>query len=192
MVKLVARSPFAATLPRSIGTVLGTVTLAEIDSGPVTSVAPFKGQTAAVSAALRETTGVVLPDTGRCIQTGGVTAVWAGQGITFVLGAGCAGIKGAAITDQSDAWVHVSLTGAGAVDVLARLVPIDLRASVFPAGHAARTLVGHMSALIWRDVAVFHILVFRSMAGTLLHELETAMIGLAARPEDFSDEKSST
>jgi sarcosine oxidase gamma subunit len=32
--------------------------------------------------------------------------------------------------------------------VLSRLVPIDLRPNVFEVGHAARTMLGHMSCLL--------------------------------------------
>jgi len=36
-----------------------------------------------------------------------------------------------AVVDQSDGWAALRVTGAGAVDVLARLVPVDLRPQVF-------------------------------------------------------------
>ncbi len=88
----------------------------------------------------------------------------------------------AALTDQSDAWAMVRLEGAAAEDVLARLVPVDLRQSVFKRGHTARTMLQHMAVSITRiSGEAFLILAFRSMAGTLVHDLETAMKGVAAR-----------
>jgi len=57
-----------------------------------------------------------------------------------------------------------------------------LRLTGFPVGRAARTQVNHMNAVILRtgDYA-FELMVFRSMARTAWHEVETAMQMLAAR-----------
>jgi sarcosine oxidase subunit gamma len=66
--------------------------------------------------------------------------------------------------------------------VLARLHPLDLRASAFPAGHCARAPFNHMSSILIRTGPhVFEVLVFRSMARTAWHEAEAAMTALAAR-----------
>jgi sarcosine oxidase subunit gamma len=87
-----------------------------------------------------------------------------------------------ALTDQSDGWTVVQLQGAGAADVLARLTPVDLRHAVFKRGHTARTDLMHMAASITRtNDDAFMIMVFRSMAGTLLHDLQRAMEGVASR-----------
>ena len=76
----------------------------------------------------------------------------------------------------------VRLEGGAAEDVLARLVPVDLRQSGFKRGHTLRTMLQHMSVSITRiSDEAFLILAFRSMAGTLVHDLETAMKGVAAR-----------
>jgi sarcosine oxidase subunit gamma len=88
----------------------------------------------------------------------------------------------AAITDQTDAWAVVRISGAGVEDVLARLVPIDLCAKTFRKGHTARTLIGHMTGSVTRlGPNSFEIMVMRSMASTLVHELETAAKGFAER-----------
>ena len=74
------------------------------------------------------------------------------------------------------------LSGAASVDVLARLVPVDLRRTAFPQGHTCRTLVNHMTASVTRqDEDAFLILVFRSMAQTLVEELHEAMEAVALR-----------
>ena len=76
----------------------------------------------------------------------------------------------------------MSLSGAAAADVLARLVPLDLRLAACPVGTALRTQVNHMNAVILRTGDYgFEILVFRSMARTAWHELEAAMGMVAAR-----------
>ena len=71
----------------------------------------------------------------------------------------------------------LSLTGAGAEDVLARLVPVDLRGM----GAAARSSLGHMGVILMRHKDGFELMVFRSMARTAWHEIEAAMKMQAAR-----------
>ena len=72
--------------------------------------------------------------------------------------------------------------GTSAEDVLARLVPVDLRAGVFKKNHVAKTMLGHMAVTITRtDTATFEIMVMRAMARTLVHDLDIAMRGVAAR-----------
>ena len=86
------------------------------------------------------------------------------------------------MTDQSDAWTCMTLEGKGAQDVLARLVPVDVRGHTFKTGHTVRSLVQHMNASITRTGDdSFLVMVFRSMAKTLQHDLETAMESIAAR-----------
>jgi sarcosine oxidase subunit gamma len=88
----------------------------------------------------------------------------------------------AALTDQTDGWAGLSLTGPKGPDVLARLMPVDLRSAAFPVGHAVRAPLNHMNAILMRRGAYdFVLLVFRSMAQTAWHELEGAMQTLAAR-----------
>ena len=90
--------------------------------------------------------------------------------------------KIAAVVDQSDAWAIVRLEGADAEDVLARLVPVNLRRSAFKRGHTLRSNLYHMMASITRiGNNSFQIMVFRSMAETLVHDLSVAMQSVAAR-----------
>lgn len=161
---------------------IGTVTLSETSHRAITSLAPFKGREGAVSKALEAQIGAGFPKPGRSTGKEGARAIWSGVGQALVLGPALDPIEGAAISDQSDAWTCVALEGQGARDVLARLCPLDLRPEAFKRGHAARSLLGHMSAVILRTGENrYALMVFRSMAGTLLHELEEAMTGVAAR-----------
>jgi heterotetrameric sarcosine oxidase gamma subunit len=158
----------------------GPATLCEISLGEATSIAPFKGQDAAVETAL----GVKLPKVGKSTSRAGQEVVWFSQGQFLALGFDVpAGVTGlAALTDQSDAWCALELTGEGAEDVLARLVPVDLRATKFKAGHALRSQLGHMPLHITHlKSGGFRLLSFRSMAGTMVHEIQRAMDHLAAR-----------
>ena len=160
---------------------LGTVTLAEVEVGPITSFAVFPGGAKAVAKGLKAL-GLAMPDPNTFTEKKGARIVWTGRDQAFLTGVEPPALEGAAVTDQSDGWAALALSGAGAVDVLARLVPVDLRLAVFPVGRVLRTQANHMNVVILRagDHA-FEILVFRSMARTAWHELETTMHMVAAR-----------
>ncbi len=183
MADLMAKSPCDGLLPVSHG----DVTLSEVAMTPLTSLAAFKGQDKALSAALKKAHGMAVPGVNRATGKEGARAVWFGQGQVMLIGPEPASAlaKHAAMTDQSDAWALVRLEGAKAEEVLARLVPVDLRQSAFKRGHSTRTQLQHMMVSITRtgDTA-FLIMAFRSMAKTLVHDLETAMQGVAARGMD--------
>jgi len=178
--ELIAKTPAEGLLPVTAG----TMTLTEILPACVTSVAPFKGHEKAVSAALKAACGMALPGLNRATGKDGARAVWMGQGQVFVLGPDVPAdlSQYAALTDQSDGWVVMRLQGAGAEDVLARLAPIDLRATVFKRGHTARTTLLHMMMSVTRSGAnSFDIMVMRSFAVTAVHDLTIAMKSVAAR-----------
>lgn len=173
MADLIAKTP----LWGQEAVILGGVTLAEVDLGQVTSVAPFAGQDKAVAAALKP---LAFPAPNMVSAKGAARLVWTGRGQAFLMGTVPEGLDVcAALTDQRDGWAGVSLTGAGAVDVLARLVPLDLRGMAV--GACARTSLGHMAVVLISVKDGFELLVFRSMAKTAWHELVAAMKMRAAR-----------
>ena len=175
---LTTRSALAGHLPLSHG----TVTASEVWPDPVLEVIPFRGQAEAVSAALRAACGVGLPEPGRAETAGDVRALSIGPGgRTLILGA-APELPGAACVDLSDAFATARVEGGEVEAVLARLVPGDLSPQAFPEGAVARTLIAHMTGTVIRVGPVaFDLMVFRSMAGTLAHDLDRAMAGVAAR-----------
>ena len=180
MARLIAKSPLAGHGAKTVG----SVTVEEVDLGALTSVAPFKGQDKACSDLMKAAHGMALPAPNRATGKEGARAIWFGRGMALLCGpepdAKLASY--AAVTDQSDAWTVVSVSGADTVEVLARMIPIDLRAATFKRGHTARTMIQHMTGSITRvGPDRFLIMVFRSMADTLMHDLETAMESIAAR-----------
>lgn len=87
---------------------------------------------------------------------------------------------GTRATDQSDAWAVVTLTGPGATDALARLSTLNLRAMAD--GSATRSPIGHMPGHITRIAPdAWRLMVFRSMAATLVREVTHAMHQVHAR-----------
>lgn len=180
MAELIAKTPLDGMAARTFG----SVTLTEVDLGALTSVAPLAGKAKAAGEALKAAHGMAWPAPLRATGKEGARAIWFGRDMVLLAGpAPDAGLGDhAALTDQSDAWCAVQLSGAGAEDVLARLVPVDVSAATFKRGHTARTQIQHMNGSLTRIGAdSFLLLVFRSMAGTLLHDLERAMESVAAR-----------
>lgn len=180
MADLKAKTPCHGMLPPTIG----DTALTEEAPGAITSLMPYRGAEKALSGALKKSHGMDFPAANRATGKSGARAIWFGQGQAMLLGpAPDSGLADhAAMTDQSDAWAVVRLEGSTATDVLARLIPADLRSSVFRRGHTARTELMHMTASVTRvgDKA-FQIMVFRSMSETLIHDLKSAMEAVAAR-----------
>lgn len=153
--------------------------------GQLVSVAPFRGRGGAVAAALADRLGTGLSDPGHWAAAGSVRVLWFGFGLWLVEGGpedlAAAISDAAAVTDQSDGWAGLRLEGAATIDVLARLVPLDLDAGAFPHGRIARTLLRHVPCALLRDGEAFEILVPRSFVATAYHDLAGAMAAVAAR-----------
>ncbi len=177
--ELKARTACEDALPIKVG----AAQLEELDLGSVTSIMVL-GQEADLSAAMEAAHGIAFPKPNRSSGKDANRCVWVGRDQALLIGAAPDATLDthAAVVDQSDAWCAVSLSGAPSEDILARLVPVDMRRAQFKRGHTVRTQVGHMMASVTRTGAdSFMILVFRSMAITLIHELEQAMQSVASR-----------
>lgn len=180
MVKLIAKSPVEGMVPLKIN----GLSLTEVAPGEIISVAPYAGQEAAASGALKSLVGAEMPAPNRSTGREGARVIWTGAGQAMVIGADVDAslAQHAALTDQSDAWIVFRLQGQGVEDVLARLTPLDLNPGVFKKGHAARSQLGHMNAVFLKVAAdAFEIMIFRSMARTAVHDVEIAMKAVAAR-----------
>ena len=163
MADLIARTPLADLLPVTIE----GITISEVVHDRLTLIAPFRGRAVEGFPAPNRTTP---------------TSIWVGQGQALFLGDPPEVGAAAAVIDHTDAHAVARIDGVGVEDVLARLVPIDLRQPGFAVGHTARTLLGHMTASVTRrgDQA-FEVMVMRSMAQTLVHDLTRAARGVALR-----------
>lgn len=176
MTELATTQPFAqAYLPLT----LGDCRIDALPSGPITAVAPYPGRTGEVASRLGG-----FPAPGEVLTVPAGRLVWAGRETAYLFGADRTALEGldglAAVTDQSDAWAGLVLAGGGLHSVLARLVPLDLAGMATP--HAARSLLNHLPLLLVRqDEDSADLWTYRSMAGSLLHEVRTAMRAVAAR-----------
>lgn len=168
----------------------GGVTLAAGEDAPMLSLAPFRGRAGAVAEAL----GAALPGPGRAAALGaGSRLIWAGLDLWLLRGADATPAlasrlaEDAAVTDQTDGWAALRLVGAGAPEVLARLVPIDLAPAAFPPDAVARTGLRHIACVLIAASDGCDVLVTRSLAASAAHEIETAMRAVAARAALRSD-----
>ncbi|WP_299705823.1 sarcosine oxidase subunit gamma [uncultured Tateyamaria sp.] len=178
MAELISKTPLDDMAPLTIG----TVTLAEVDLGTLTSIAPYAG--AKITEPFKAVHGMAWPAPNRATGKAGARAIWFGRDMVLLVGPKPDPTLAdhTALTDQSDAWTAVTLSGDDVEDVLARLIPLDLSAAQFKRGHTARSQIQHMTGSITRiGNDTFLLMVFRSMAGTLVHDLERAMASVAAR-----------
>lgn len=92
------------------------------------------------------------------------------------------------VTDISDAFVAIGLSGPSAREVLSKAATVDLHPEVFGAGAAARTLFGRVTVMIFRagdgEPAGFDVVISRSNARFLWRWLADAAreYGYTLRP----------
>ncbi|MDQ0561240.1 sarcosine oxidase subunit gamma [Rhizobium mesoamericanum] len=83
-------------------------------------------------------------------------------------------LKGKAfVSDQSHGRIRIGLSGAKVADLLSRGTAVDLDPAIFPVGHSAVTLFGHVSVqLTHTQTDRFELTVLRSYAVDLYEALE--------------------
>ena len=87
----------------------------------------------------------------------------------------------AAIVDQSDSWCVLNLKGADVEAVLAALA-VWTCAKAMKKGQVVRSQLQHMNAIYHRvSDDSFDIYAFRSMAKTMVHDIDRAMRYIASR-----------
>lgn len=85
-------------------------------------------------------------------------------------------ISDAYLSDQSDSWVMLSLSGVKSREVLERICPIDLHPAAFPPGSVTRTVMEHISVMIVCEAEnQYTLMALRSYAGSYLHALEVSI-----------------
>jgi sarcosine oxidase subunit gamma len=162
------------------------VSLTEIRNFDLIQVMARRGKGAELAKAAKARFGVVPPDAPKAIQASDATLIWSGPDQFFVLSKGgkhtmptlAPALSGpASLSDQSHARVLISISGAKARTMLAKLSSIDLHAEAFPIGAAAATSMDHTSVTLWRGndradgLAVFNLLVFATFAESLWHTI---------------------
>ncbi len=83
------------------------------------------------------------------------------------------------VTDQSDVWTGLEMTGPDTRAALARICPLDLHPDVFPVGQIARTAMEHLGVLITcLGADAFLLCSASSSADSFLHALQTSIRNL--------------
>ena len=83
--------------------------------------------------------------------------------------------QSAYLTDQSDTWVSLRVSGPASRDALERICPIDLHDESFSVGGVARTAMEHLDTIIYReDDQSFVLMSAVSSARSFLHAVQTS------------------
>ena len=179
MIKLLPKSAAAGLTPIKIS----NTKITELDKLTLTSVYAYKGQSEKLSEQLKKSHGMALPHNGRATGREGARALWFGRH-TLLVGPKYDEklTKLAILTDQSDAWVVLRISGDLIEKVLMRLSPVDIRFKTFRTGDVVRTGLQHVNVTLHRIGAnTIDVYGYRSMAKTLCHELNQALTIVAAR-----------
>ena len=87
--------------------------------------------------------------------------------------------KHATMTDQTDGWGVLTLSGPKTITTMERVSQVDMDLSVFPEGAVARTVLEHVGGIVVRQKAKrgeghrFMLMSQRSSAGSFLHSITT-------------------
>ena len=162
------------------------LTLAELTGFELVQVMARRGQSDAVAQACTEAYGKAPPAKPQAVSAEGALLVWSAPDQFLALstrGSGSAMERArlafagmASLSEQSDARSLISISGARARDMLAKVCSLDLHPAAFPVGAAAATSIDHTAVNLWRGEdhsgeAVFHLLVFASFAESLWRTL---------------------
>jgi sarcosine oxidase subunit gamma len=153
----------------------------------IATVIGGRGQIAALTQRVRERFGIDLPHGPYRAAAGGVAFAGTGPetwlatqeqgGNNFAASLKVEIGSAAAVSDHSDGYAILRLTGPKLRDALAKIIPIDVDPRAFNPGDVAATIASHMGATLWRiedapdGAPVFEIAVFRSLAGSFWYSL---------------------
>ena len=80
------------------------------------------------------------------------------------------------LSDQSDSWVTLRISGDRSLEALERICPLDIHPGSFPVGSVARTSMEHMATIIIHESEGSYLLLsLRSFAQSFLHAVTTSI-----------------
>ncbi|MEH6457367.1 MAG: sarcosine oxidase subunit gamma family protein [Cocleimonas sp.] len=80
------------------------------------------------------------------------------------------------LSDQSDSWVTLNVSGENCLAALERICSIDIHPDSFPVGSVARTSMEHMATIIIHESEGSYLLLsLRSFAHSFLHAVTTSI-----------------
>jgi heterotetrameric sarcosine oxidase gamma subunit len=79
------------------------------------------------------------------------------------------------LTDQSDGWALLGISGPRSRAAMERICPLDLHPAIFAIGAAARTVMEHLNVIVLREAEDRFLLMSpRSSSGSFLHAVRTS------------------
>lgn len=170
----------------------GDVALKELTDRAIVSLACPNGGKTKLTAAIKKAWGLSWPKVGKVRKAKGVQllglqpdqafAIFERQNDTPVTDIAKALGGTAYLTDQSDSWVALKITGPGARPALERICMLDLDPKAFPPGKVARTAMEHLGTVITCDAAdIYTLLSARSSARSFLHALTVSIDNTIAK-----------
>ena len=164
---------------------IGAVRISEVTGKSILSVSTPLGGEASLATALKSAHGADVPGAGQVTVGNGATFLGLARDQFFVLTddlgpwpekrvAEALGGSGY-VTDQSDSWVILRVSGTDSREALARICPIDLHPAAFGKGSLARTSMEHLGAIIIAEGGdEFLLMSARSSAASFLHAVTTS------------------
>jgi sarcosine oxidase subunit gamma len=154
------------------------------------SVLARKGSETALAQRVRERFSLALPGAPTRAVAGDVSFAGTGPGAWLAaheresnaFASGLARAMGdlASVSDQTDAYAVLRLSGPGVREILCKLVSIDVHPRAFQANAVAVTAAGHVGVILWRledgggESPVFEIAAYRSFAASFWRALAHA------------------
>ena len=181
MPDLIATSALGGATAREIRS--SRLKIEEIRGRALASIAPFM---------TGEFTGFTVPDAAEVREDGAFTLFAAGNGVFFVEADAAehadlvsvmkTRVSGAAITEQTGAWVRVDVTGQMACAMMAKLTMLDLQTQQEMT--VSRTLSEHLGLYLMKRSAT-HLSIYcpSSTARSTWHALEEAAATLVAQSQ---------
>jgi len=137
---------------------IGTVSVAEVSGQGIVAIAPPQGEAYALSGTLQTAYGLDWALVG--LSTSGTDARLLGvapdQGFLLFPHDGPDAVPAVAaklgqaawLTDQSDSWAILRVSGTGSREALARICMLDLHPDIFGPGAVSRTTMEHLGVII--------------------------------------------
>jgi sarcosine oxidase subunit gamma len=177
--KLFATSPLAGYDQN-----IGDMRLREVTDLNLTSLAiPHQG-TAKLKRAIKEGLGLTMPTAIKSTASDKIRLMMTQPDQMFALSTRTKHAESsmtkfigdaAYITDQTDAWVVLELSGPSSREALERICQIDLHTDVFKHNHMARTTIEHLGSIVIRTSKdTFLLMSASSSAASFLHAVETS------------------
>lgn len=181
-----AASPALALRPGRFGRPDGApgIAVAELTGLALVSIAVRRD--AALTQAFEAAYGIAPPDAPRFVPGAPLSLIWSGPGLWLAIAeadgealeAGLAEkLRGLAfVTDRSDGFAVLEISGPAAREMLSRLLPMDLHPRAFGPGDTAVTVAEHIGVQIWQldDAPAYRLAFPRSYAGSFWRAVAAA------------------